>query len=74
MDNYRKQKTNYTYTFLGGENLFTYQIRRLLLGSTILSSVFSLFIIIMTVVHHFTIKQHLDELREQIRKTKESTH
>lgn len=43
--------------------MFNNKIRQLLIGSTILSSFFSLIIIAMTIVHHLKIQESIDDLK-----------
>lgn len=47
--------------------MFNFQTHRLLLMSTILSSIFSVFIIALTIYHHFQITEKLQFLLERTR-------
>ena len=45
--------------------MFNQRVLPLLIGSTILSSIFSFVIIAMTIYHHYTIKQMIKENNKQ---------
>ncbi|WP_180994154.1 hypothetical protein [Bacillus sp. Marseille-P3661] len=45
--------------------MFNQKVLRLLLGSTILSTIFSLVMISMTAYHHFTIRQLIKEYNRE---------
>ncbi|WP_154651048.1 hypothetical protein [Robertmurraya massiliosenegalensis] len=45
--------------------MFNFQIRRLLIASTILSTLFSFVVIALTVYHHFTITDMLSSIKEK---------
>lgn len=48
--------------------MFNFQTHRLLIISTILSSAFSLVIVLMTIYHHFTITQMINNVKREYNK------